>query len=352
MGGGRTTCALAFALAAHVAIAALLPSRKGSAPFVIPPASDALASVGVELEDQRAASMPLEPASEDALQAARSARSARRAATATTTMPAGRSGETAEAGAAVGALGHETWTFPTARIELGLGERTGALALARANANANANASASANANGPHRETESATAAGRLLLSLDSIDAAQGRARTGPLREAVDEVARRAEAPMEGVALFEITVGPKQPARARLLDASSEFGGWSGLTEALDTAARKKTLRVPPNGQALRVVVRVEAAMRLVDGRREKDLGVKTTSSGLGLQDNVAPGESKVVLPSATLHLRGNVCSLSLTAGLTTSPISGGCSLEAIGTRASRRVTTTLVSEERISLAQ
>ena len=322
----RAVSALALALGLHALAAALLPWRETPPQFA--PRRLAASTFNLDLDLETFAVKASTSTSAAAKASAGSAKASKGTSTSTsesTSTSKSKSNSTATKET------DGTWFFPTTRVDLALGERTGALARA--------------NGVGP---TDVRPGAGSpLLLSLDSIDAANGRARTGPLREAVDEVARRAEAPMEGVAVFEITVGPKTAPRARLLEASSEYGGWSGLTEALDAIAAKKTLRFPTNGQGLRVVVRVEAAMRLVDGRREKDLGVKTSTTPLGIRDDVAPGDSKLVLPSATLHLRGKVCSLSLTAGLTPFPIGGGCSLEAIGSRASRRVTSTLVSEER-----
>jgi hypothetical protein len=232
----------------------------------------------------------------------------------------------------------DTWSFSTARPLLDLGLDRPAASLAGAVSMA--------------RESARERADARLLASLDGVDAAGGRARSGPLREAVDEVARGSDAPTQGVALFEITLAPSRPAETRLLEASSAFGDWSRIAPAIDRAARKKSIRFPPNGQGLRVVLRVEAALRLPDGRRLDDLGVRAGTTGFTVHDDAPPGESKVGLPSAKLELRGKVCSLTLTFGLTPAPIGGGCSPELFGARASRRVTTTLVSEERLSLAE
>jgi hypothetical protein len=230
------------------------------------------------------------------------------------------------------------WTFSPMAPSLGIGERTGALARASGALETTAN--------------DPSAAAGRALVAAsDKADAERGYARGTPLREAVEETAQRGDAPTAGVAVFEITVGPTQAARARLVEASSNYAGWSALTGAIDTAARKKSIRFPPSGEGLRVVVRVSADLFLPDGRSGKELGVHTSTQGLDLRDDAGAGESKLVLPSATLALNGKVCSLRLTAGVTPTPIQGSCSPEMIGTRLSRHIRTELVTEQRISLA-
>jgi hypothetical protein len=243
-----------------------------------------------------------------------------------------------EAHASDGSRGGSDWTFRATSAPIGLGERTGALARA----------SGVEPEIGPSR----ASPQDRMLNSaLDAADAQRGMARGGPLKLAVEEVARTSDAPLEGTALFEIVVGPNHPPRARLVDASADARGWSSLAPAIDRAAAKKELRLPPNGDGLRVRVRVSADVVLPDGRRLKDLGVKTIVQKPDLKDRVAPGESKLVLPAATLVLEGKVCSLSLTAGATLTPIAGGCNIEGIGAQATRRVKTSIVDEERISLS-
>lgn len=235
------------------------------------------------------------------------------------------------------------WSFsPTAAGSarpnvLGLNEHTGALARL----------------GGVTVESAPRDAAG-LAGALDAIDRARGAARGGPLKDAVEEAARSPNAPAEGSAVFAIVVGPSHLATTRLLEASSDEAGWAALRAAIDVAARQKTLRFPvgrPN-DALRVVVRVSAEQRFPNGQRVRDLGAHVSKTELGLKDDAAPGESKLTLPSATLHLRGKVCSLSLTLGVSASPIAGGCDPEAIGARSARRVRTEIVSEERISLAE
>ncbi len=235
------------------------------------------------------------------------------------------------------------WSFsPTAAGSarpnvLGLNEHTGALARL----------------GGVTVESAPRDAAG-LAGAMDAIDRARGAARGGPLKDAVEEAARSPNAPAEGSAVFEIVVGPSHLATTRLLEASSDEAGWAALRAAIDVAARQKTLRFPvgrPN-DALRVVVRVSAEQRFPNGQRVRDLGAHVSKTELGLKDDAAPGESKLTLPSATLHLRGKVCSLSLTLGVSASPIAGGCDPEAIGARSARRVRTEIVSEERISLAE
>lgn len=237
------------------------------------------------------------------------------------------------------------WTFSpvgaaSARSDvLGLDEHTGALARL----------------GGVTVERPPADHAG-LGGAMDALDRAHGAARGGPLKDAVEEAARGPNAPAEGTATFEIVVGPSHLATTRLLDASSDEAGWASLRAAIDVAARKKTLRFPVGtgreAQGLRVVIRVEAAQEFPNGMKPGDLGAHVTKTELGLNERAKPGESKLTLPSATLHLRGKVCSLSLTLGVTASPIGGGCDPAAIGTRSARRVTTAIVSEERISLAE
>lgn len=195
-----------------------------------------------------------------------------------------------------------------------------------------------------------------LGSAMDALDRAHGAARGGPLKDAVEEAVRSPNAPAAGTATFEIVVGPSHLATTRLLESSSDEAGWASLRAAIDVAARKKTLRFPigaaRGNEGLRVVIRVEAAQHFPNGMKPSDLGAHVTKTELGLNEHAGPGESKLSLPSATLHLRGKVCSLSLTLGVTASPIGGGCDPAAIGTRSARRVTTTIVSEERVSLAE
>ncbi len=240
----------------------------------------------------------------------------------------------------------ESWSLgalgpaPASLGALGLGERTGALARQSGIVNETAGA-------------EPAPPMRPLFEALDRVEREAGHGRGVPLRSAVAEAARGASAPMAGVALFEITVGPKTPAQTRLVEASSDAAGWASLAKTIDSLARAKTVRLPPSGEGLRVVVRVEAELRLPDGRPAKDLGVHgAVSTRLALRADAGAGESKLVLPEATLKFEGKVCSLALTLGVGPAPISGGCAPEMIGTRASRQVRAELVSEERISQAR
>lgn len=189
-----------------------------------------------------------------------------------------------------------------------------------------------------------------LASALDASDAAAGYFRGTSLRYAVEKGAQSSDAPVEGVAIFEITVGPHTPAKVRLLDGSNDPRGWSRIVGAIEETARQKAVRFPRDGSGLRVVVRVEAAERLPDGRKPADMHIHTSSEGLAIVD-APPGQSKLRLPSATLHLPGKVCSLDLTLGVGP-PISGGCNPDAIGAKPSRRVDTRILSEERVNMGE
>lgn len=230
------------------------------------------------------------------------------------------------------------WSFSGRRADLDLKDRSGALARLGGVEHPRAPSGAGAGATGA------------VLRALDDGDRERGLARGGPLREAVLEVARTSDAPASGTAVFEVIVGPGHAPKTRLLDVSSAREGWAKILPLIDRVAAKKALRLPPNGQGLRIVIRVEAEQVMPNGLREKDLGVHTETKGLEHHDE-ADGISapKITLPSVTTTIGGKVCSLALSTN-PFAPISGGCDPAMIGAHLSRRVRGEIVSEERIAL--
>jgi hypothetical protein len=239
----------------------------------------------------------------------------------------------------------------------------------------------------PRDGTKPATvsATGGLAEGLAAHDVAVGMGRGGPVLAAAETAARSSDAPVEGGATFDVAVR-RDSVVARVVSADHDAAGWARVADSLGRSLDPKRVRLPSGGRGWHVVVRVEAAMRLADGRDVRTLhGVKAAVTPSVLQQQIegkpggqwapppAPGPdvgqevppqggalgrgpqhpgggalqglAAPILPTPTLSVSGKICSASLSATPMGIGLGGGCSVENIGTHPTRVVSGHILSE-------
>jgi hypothetical protein len=231
---------------------------------------------------------------------------------------------------------------------------------------------------------------GGVAEALAEHDVAIGLGRGGPVLDAVEDAARSSEAPVAGTATFEVTVGRDGHVDAHVVAADGEAEGWERLAASLTSRIDPRRVRLPPGARGWRVVVRVDAREQLADGRDVRTLhgprgsvepsalskalsgkgDERGSSTGPGGPDHVdssptdapplggalgrgptnaglgaATGLAMRVVPTPTVSVSGKVCSAALGVTPLGIGISGGCSLENIGTGSTRVVSGRILDE-------
>ena len=230
-----------------------------------------------------------------------------------------------------------------------------------------------------------ASATGGLAEGLAAHDVEVGMGRGGPVLAAAETAAGSSDAPVEGGATFDVAVRPDSVV-ARVVSADHDAAGWARVADSLGRSLDPKRVRLPSGGRGWHVVVRVDAAMRLADGRDVRTLhGVKAAVTPSVLQQQIegkpggqwapppAPGPdvgqevppqggalgrgpqhpgggalqglAARILPTPTLSVSGKICSASLSATPMGIGLGGGCSVENIGTHPTRVVSGHILSE-------
>ena len=239
-----------------------------------------------------------------------------------------------------------------------------------------------------HPPTASTT--GGVAEALAAHDVELGLGRGGPILSAAESAARSGDAPLEGSATFDVAVHADGGVVARLLTSEGSADAWSRVASALGRSVDPRHVRLPPGGRGWHAVVRVEARVKLVDGRDVRSLhgprvsvahGVlanalegkpdaRGSSTGSGGPDHVSEGPTDAppvggalgrgpahpeaaaaqglaqrLLPAPTLSVSGKICSAALSVSPVGVSIAGGCSPENVGTHAARVVSGRIVSE-------
>ena len=88
---------------------------------------------------------------------------------------------------------------------------------------------------------------------------------------AAEEAARSADAPVDGTATFDVVVHPGGAVVARLVSSDGATDAWSRVASLLGQKVDASRMRLPA-GRAWHVVVRVDAKVKLPDGREVKSL--------------------------------------------------------------------------------
>ncbi|HEY6461550.1 MAG TPA: hypothetical protein VIY73_15390, partial [Polyangiaceae bacterium] len=239
----------------------------------------------------------------------------------------------------------------------------------------------------PQPPTASTT--GGLSEGLAEHDVALGLGHGGAVLTAA-ETATRADAPVEGSATFDVVVHADGTVVARVLRSDGSFADWSRVADAIGRSVEPGRMRLPA-GRGWHVVLRIDAKVKLPDGRDvrslhgpragvapsvlQKQLEVKPGSGdwatgsgdkgradqretppvggelghGHAAQGNAggaaAQGLAQRVLPTPELSVSGKVCSAAIGLSPAGLSIHGGCSPENIGAHATRVVTGHIVSE-------
>ena len=175
---------------------------------------------------------------------------------------------------------------------------------------------------------ERPSTSGGMLEMLDAEDAKRGFGRGGPVKLAVEAAARTTDAPMAGKAVYDISVGKDGLVQINLVNATSDFDGWSQIIAAIRGHLAKKHLRIPPDSKGLHVVVEIEAHEQYPDGSRPSDSGAR-----VGMGPN-GPGAS----------YRGKVGGIGLGPG----GLGGMLTPENSGVAATRVVSSRIVRETRL----
>jgi hypothetical protein len=244
-------------------------------------------------------------------------------------------------------------------------------------------------ARAPSQLPSGVSTTGGLAEGLAARDVELGLGRGGPVLAAAEEATRMSDDPVDGNATFGVSVFSDGAVVAQLLNASGHSASWSRVADALAHSFDARRMRLPAGGRGWRVVVHVEAATKLADGRDVRSLhGLRASVAPSALQDQIegkpgsrgsstAPGGpdhtdaeggpppvggfvgrgpvngggaalqgiAARVLPTPTVSVSGKVCSASLAITPMGVGLSGGCSVENIGTPAQRVVSGRIVSE-------
>lgn len=189
-------------------------------------------------------------------------------------------------------------------------------------------------ANGGRAEAEAPRAAsttGGLIETLDAADVERGLGRGGPVRTAIDLVARSADGPVRGAATFSVTIFSDGKIDVQV---ASNHTDWARIIPAIREAVRNAQVRLPPNSRGLNVVVAVDAKVKYPDGYEPPP--EKTTVT--------ADTALAVDKPLLDLKVRGRRCSAGLAVAAGGLSVGADC---AVG-QAARIVSTRIVSEERL----
>jgi hypothetical protein len=235
-----------------------------------------------------------------------------------------------------------------------------------------------------------ASTTGGLSEGLSQHDLELGLGHGGAVLSAAEQAARSADAPIDGSATFEVVVHSDGTVVARVTRAQGPVSDWARVADAIGRTVDPRRMHLPA-GRGWRVVVHVDAKVRLPDGRDVKSLhgpraGVSESvlqhaleqkpgsggwaegpdgKTGVG-DENTAPmggeighghaaqgnaggaaaqGLAQRILPTPHVSVSGKVCSATIgitPAGLS---LSGGCSPENIGGHGTRIVSGHIVSE-------
>ncbi|WP_394835531.1 hypothetical protein LVJ94_01210 [Pendulispora rubella] len=104
--------------------------------------------------------------------------------------------------------------------------------------------------------------------------------RGSPVKAAVEMAARGSEAPENGKAVFDVTVGVEGGVQISLVSATTNYEGWNELIATIRKHLAKKNVRIPPNAKGFHVVVEVEAHDQLPDGKSVGSSGFGENRSG------------------------------------------------------------------------
>jgi hypothetical protein len=232
---------------------------------------------------------------------------------------------------------------------------------------------------------------GGVAEGLAAHDVELGLGRGGPILTAVESAARSSDAPLDGSATFEALALADDTVTVRLVRADSAADGWARVGESAARSVPPGKVRVPPGTRGWRVVLRIDATMRLVDGRPVSSLHGPRTSlepSALRAMMERKPGDpdpratagpsdgaggsaeppplggalgpppsspkaagaiaqaiAQRVLPTPTLTVNGKICNIAVTLTPMGVGAGGGCSFENIGRGTRRTVSGRILSE-------
>jgi hypothetical protein len=124
----------------------------------------------------------------------------------------------------------------------------------------------------------------------------------------VEEAVRASETTTLGMAIFDVTLDRSGSVRVDLVHAAGSSAPWQQLRGPIARLVAAKAVR-RPEGHGLRVRVRVDAGMKLADGRAAASLG---TSGGVSLGQAGTESVAMKEMPSVGIEHRGAVGSLRL----------------------------------------
>ena len=326
MDTGNTRYAFALAALLHIALLATLRAR----PSMHPGRELASPSATFELDlaptNDPSLLRPPEPASPDRGSAVRattastpaSSTSAHRASGVPTAEPEGIAAVlTAPTSAVANGEGEAPWSLRVARGPDLLAR--GQLAAGRASIATSAEGAVAA---------EPPTPSTGIAEALTAADVERGLGRGGPVVSALEEVARTSDAPVRGIATFEVTVDRSGKADVRLDSADAEATSWAELARSMSDAVAKKAVRVPSGARGLRVTVQIDARVQYPNGRDTRALGNFVHATGLEAAEGSMVVKS---VPGVNMGHVGKVCGAGLHVGIDGVAIQGGCDPENIG---------------------
>jgi hypothetical protein len=147
--------------------------------------------------------------------------------------------------------------------------------------------------------------------------------------------------------LFVVTVVRDAPVRVVLGNVDADATHWANAIPVIERAVASKNVRIPDGARGMRFVVRVDAEIRLPDGRRPKDIGTRFVAT----PGKIVETKESITLegvPTIGVYHEGKICS----AGIGLYPggvaVGGSCSPENIGQPATRIVHARVVEQSRV----
>jgi hypothetical protein len=388
----RQTAALSMACAAHVLALVALPRREPALHVAVP--SDAVSEIDLEVNETSEA-RPAVMSAADTPESPVGAKAVRWGQAAAKVAPTAQSVNPPNDEAA--GLEHRVpgWVFP-----MGPARPENEAPHARQRAEPNTDearlridlrAATTPDLVTPHGEKPAtASRTGGVAEALAAHDVELGMGRGGPILAAAESAARESDLHASGVAVLDVAVRTDGAVVARVTHADGDSDAWARVAESVARSLDAKRIRIPPGSRGWHVVVRIEAKVQFSDGRdvrslqgprsslapsvlsnaiegKQAERGSSTEPGGpdhvggptelppaggaLGRHQPSNSGAAAVqgiaqrVLPTPTLSVRGKSCSAALTVTPLGVGLGGGCSLENIGTPATRIVSGRIVSE-------
>jgi hypothetical protein len=199
---------------------------------------------------------------------------------------------------------------------------------------------AAVSADAPERETRDDP--GGLSAALSAKD--QSFARGGFIAHAIEE-AVRAEGPAEGKARFEVSLMRDGTMAIALLSASQNHDAFAKLSASIKKRIPTASLHLPSRAKGLRVLVELDVHDQYPDGMHPSEVGKSAFYAGPGEYSITKDSVIIKKMPGVSFAVKGKAGGIGISVGPGGVAVSGGLSLENVGS-AARKMVSAKVSRE------